>query len=74
MQEPPESGPADDNGASDGSQRTRKSRLSPERRAELIAEAERLAELLRSDPAALREEIEEGVYLDGALWEPVIDN
>ncbi len=53
---------------------TRKSRLSPERRAELMAETERLTELLASNPEALREEVEEGLYLDKAMWEPMIED
>ena len=54
-------------------ERWRKVRLSPERRAQLIAEAERRIEELRRDPEALNEVIEEGRFLDEAFNEPIVE-
>lgn|GEM_PF-4263504 len=51
----------------------RRSRLSPERRAELLAAADRGYEELRRNPEALAEELEEGRFLDAALHEPIIE-
>jgi hypothetical protein len=54
-------------------ERMRKVRMSPERRAQLTAEAERRIEELRRDPQALDEVIEEGRFLDEAFNEPIVE-
>jgi hypothetical protein len=51
--------------------RSRRVWLTPERRAVLVADAERKLALLRADPGALREVIAEGIYLDRALSEAI---
>ena len=51
----------------------RNSRLSRDQRAEMLADLERGYEELGSDPAALREELKEGLFLDEALNDPIIE-
>jgi hypothetical protein len=53
--------------------RSRRVLLAPARRAELVAVIDRGIDLLVSDPVALREVIDDGLFLDVALAEPVIE-
>ena len=51
----------------------RRSRLSPEKRAEILAETRRGYEELRSRPDELRREIAEGNFWDSACTDPITE-